>query len=293
MKIRLFTLFQAGSTGYVFLFKKGKRIDKGLAFSGYILPQTTVAVVPTSPQIVDFAIEAKTSDKQSVTVSGSLTTKFVPAVAVANFDFTVEPRTGGYVGNWVKILNSTVIAHIVREVLSTVKTLDIEMAIVSQDLVEKAITQALGEKTLSAVGLVVESCSIPSISADDDEVEEAIGAEERQAKLAMADEALHVRRLKASESDRVLKAHQAETNLQLERERAKLVEQQGFNVVAMAEAEARATEVRLTPLKEVPAGILLGAALLRGCEPNGSVRSVAITTELLASLQGSVGKNQE
>ena len=52
----LITLFRsAGATGHVFFLKNGRTRDMGLAYSGFIGPMTTVAIVPTTPQILNFA----------------------------------------------------------------------------------------------------------------------------------------------------------------------------------------------------------------------------------------------
>jgi len=120
----------AGATGYVFFLKNGRTKDMGLAYSGFIGPKTTVAVVPTTPQILNFAIDAQTKDKQNVVVRGSLTATFIPQTAVSKFDFTIDPKNGGYLGNWVQVLNAKVVERVVRAVLDKVKDLDVEEALV-------------------------------------------------------------------------------------------------------------------------------------------------------------------
>lgn len=285
MNIALIRLFRsAGATGHVFFLKNGKIADRGLAYSGFIGPKTTVAVVPTMPQILDFAIEAQTKDKQEVIVSGNLTTTFIPGVAVTKFDFTVDARNGGYVGNWVPVLNAKVIERVLRAVNSKVRELSVEEATRSQKEVEDAVIAELGQNAFSADGINVASCSIPKIEAAEEDVGQAIGARERQAMLVEADKALHERRLKASANDRAVKKFEAETALKLEGERAKLLEQQGKNKETEAAADAKATEIRMKPLKEVEAGKLLGAALLEGFK-TGRVGSINVAPELFAALQ--------
>ena len=164
----LIKLFQkAGATGHVFYLKNGHCKDMGLAFSGIIGLKTTVAVVPTTAQILNFAIDAMTKDKQKVVVKGSLTATFIPRTAVSKFDFTVDVKNGGYLGNWVQVLSAKVVERVVRAVLDKVKDLDVEEAIRSQKLVEDAVTAALGSSTFQDDGINIGSCSIPKIKPAD------------------------------------------------------------------------------------------------------------------------------
>ena len=278
-----FKLFnRAGATGHVFLFGGTKVANKGLAFSGLIGPLTTVAVVPTVAQIINFAIDAQTKDKQGVTVCGTITIVLDPAKAVSRFDFTVNTNTGGYLGNWNQMLSSKVVEQVLPAVLAQSKRLDIATAIGSQNEIEAAVTTALSNK-FSADGITIVSCSIPKIEPQDDEVSGAIGAEERQTMLAAGDKALHDRRIKAAENDRNVRLYESETARTLETERAKLIEQQGANKKAEAAAEAEATRVKLAPLQEIDAGKLLAAGILDAAK-SGRLGSINLTSEFLAAV---------
>jgi len=274
---------KAGATGHVFFLKNGRIRDKGLAYSGFIGPQTTVAVVPTTPQILHFAIEAQTSDNQAVVVQGSLTAILAPPVAVRRFDFTVDPLRGGYVGNWLEVVHARVIARVLRAVLDKVKTLTVKESTHSQSQVEQAVIDALGAAVFLADGIAIESCSIPKIEPKDDEVTASIGAQERQTMLTASDKALHDRRLKASTNERALKQYEADTRLELERKQGELLEEQAKNKQKEAETDARATTIRLAPLKDVEAGKLLGAAVMEAAK-GGHVGNIAITSEFLAAI---------
>lgn len=281
MLIRLFR--SAGATGHVFFLKNGRIADKGLAYSGFIGLKTTVAVVPTTPQILNFAIDAQTKDKQNVVVRGSLTATLTPETAVSKFDFTVEPKNGGYLSNWVPVLNAKVVERVVRAVLDKVKYLDVEEATRSQKLVEDAVTAALGSNTFWDDGITIGSCSIPKIEPADEEVEGAIGANERQTMLTNADKALHDRRLKAAENERAVKEYEAGTRLELEKKQGILLEEQAKNRKMEAETDAEATKIRLEPLKDVESGKLLGAAIM-DLAKSGRLGSLAITSEFLAAM---------
>lgn len=281
MLIRLFR--SAGATGHVFFLKDGHVEDKGLAYSGFIGPKTTVAVVPTTPQILNFAIDAQTNDKQGVVVQGNLPVTLVPQTAISRFDFTVETRNGGYLGDWVQVLNAKVIERVLRAVLNKVKELDVEDATRSQEEVEDAVIEALGRGAFAQDGITVDSCSIPKIEPADEEVAEAIGAKERQTMLTEADRALHERRMKASENERTVKQYEADTKLELEKKQGELLGEQAKNKKKEAETDAEATKIRLVPLSDVESGTLLGAAIMDAAK-SGRLGSMAITSEFLAAI---------
>lgn len=274
----------AGAAGHVFFLKKGQRQDMGLAYSGFIGPATTVAVVPTTPQFLNFAITAQTKDKQWVKVTGNITASMIPAVAIDKFDFTVDVGSGGYQGEWSKTLNAKVVERAVRAVHAKLRDLNVEDATRSQKEVEDAIMAELGGDNLAVDGISVSSCSIPKIDPTDSDVTSAIGASERQNMLAAADIALHNRRIKAAGNDRAVREFEAQTSLKLEEERAKLIDEQGKNKGKEAEADAKATELRLAPLKNIDAGKLLGAALIEGLKQD-RIGTIVIGPELLGALQ--------
>jgi hypothetical protein len=280
MLIRLFR--GAGATGHVFFLKSGRVNDKGVAYSGLVGPQTTVAVVPTTPQIVPFAIEAQTADKQAAVVRGTLAVTLAPAAAVRKFDFTVDPVRGGFIGNWSQVLNAKVLEHVVRAVLERVKTLDVETATRSQKAVEDAV-RAIDPDVFRRDGIEMDSCSIPKIDPKDQDVASAIGAEERQQRLAQSDRALHERRLKASENDRTVKTYEADTQLELAKKQGELLDEESKNKEKEAKGDAEATRIRLEPLKEIASGRILSAALADAAR-SGSLGKVTITSDLLAAI---------
>jgi SPFH domain / Band 7 family len=274
---------KAGATGRVFFFSNGRANDKGLAYSGFVGPKTTVAVVPTTPQILNFAIDAKTKDKQDVVVQGSLMVTLTPTTAVTKFDFTVNTKDGSYVSGWQQILNAKVIERVLRAVRDKVRDLEVPDATRSEQEVEQAVTDAVGKDAFSVDGITVASCSIEKIEASDDEVGNAIGAEERQGMLTEADKALHDRRLKASQNERAVKQYEADTKLELEKKQGALLEEQAKNKQKEAETDAEATKTRLAPLKDVESGKLVGAAIMEAAK-SGRMTNIAITTELLAAI---------
>lgn len=280
----LITLFRgAGATGYVFTLKRGKTEDRGLAYSGLIGPLTTVAVVPTTSQILDFAIEAQTKDIQKVVVRGSVSVTLIPMTAVKKFDFTVNPKTGSYINQWQQILKAKIIERALRAVLDEVKNLDVSDVTRSQKVVEDAVMRALGGTGFASDGVIVDSCSIPKIELNNEKLQDALSAADRERLLTIADAAIHERQLKRAADDRAVKEFEAGTALALEEGRAKLIAERAKNSEEEAKADAKATEIRLKPLEEVAAGKLIGAAIMEAAK-SGALGNLSITSEFLAAV---------
>src|SRR5262249_16796889 len=145
-------------------------------------------------------------------------------------------------------------------VLEKMKTLDVESATRSQKDVEDAV-RAIDREALRSDGVEMNSCSIPKIDPKDQDVANAIGAEERQLRLAQSDKALHERRHKGSETDRPVKTSEADTKLELARKQGELLDEETKNKEKEARGDAEATRIRLEPLKDVSSGRILSAAL--------------------------------
>jgi hypothetical protein len=277
------TLFRAaGATGRVFLLRNGVPNDAGLAFSGFVGPFTTIAVVPTTPQTVDFAVDALTSDQQDIEIGGNIVVRFNPVAAVKALDFTVDRRTGAHTAAWDQTLRTRIIEQVVRVVLAESAKLPINEMITAQKRIEDRLTDALKD-AFTDDGFTVVSCSVPRIEATDENVAEAIGSKDREAMLAAADAATHDRRMKAVANDRAVKTYEKDTEVEVERRRAELVAAQTKNTIALAEADAKAAEIRLEPLSKQPQGVVLAAALMKAAE-GGRLGTINLTTELLAAV---------
>ncbi|MEN9613794.1 MAG: hypothetical protein RLZZ347_101 [Candidatus Parcubacteria bacterium] len=286
----LFTLFRnAGATGHVFFLAGGKTESKGVAFSGLVWPWTTVAVVPGTAQVIDFSVEARTQDKQTVTVTGNLKLVLVPETAVSKFDFTVQAKTGGYLAAWQQALRTMVVEHVLAPIHGKARELTVEQAISAHKEFETAVKLVVTSEAnpLVRMGITVESCSIARVEADDDDVAKAIGSRERQMMLTESDAALHNRQMKAVENQRTVRTFEAATVLKLEEERAKLLLKQAENKKTEATMDADATKIRMAPLADVDPGKLLGAALLKMAE-TGRIGNLSVGPELLAALKEKV-----
>lgn len=285
-----FGLFnRAGATGHVFFVKNGKRLDRGLAYSGIVGPGTAVAIVPTIQQIVDFSVAAITADKQDVSVNGNVKVTLSPQDAVATFDFTVEPASGAYKARWENNLRSLVMERVLGPVQAKAKTYKLEDITSAQPEIEAAVLAAIGsgEAALLGKGISIDSCSIPDILPADEDLGEALGAKEREALLTEADGATHMRQMQSVANARAVKTYEAKTALALEQERGQLIKEQNTNKLEEAKTDAEALGERMKPLTDLDSGQLLALAIYRMGD-GGRIGTVNLTPDLLETIRAGV-----
>ena len=286
MKSPIYLFRGAGATGHVFLLKNGSTDNKGLAYSGFVGPMKTVAVVPTVPQIFDFSVDALSTDKQKLTVAGSITATLDPESAVKNFDFTVT-RTGQYVNanEWTRLLRSLVTEQVLEPIRTKASASKIEDAIKQQKEFGEAVMTAVEKLALlTGKGITVVSCSISDVEANDSQVADAIGSKEKELMLTDADKARHDRRAKASENERALKTYESKTLLALEAERKNLIEKQSANKKDEADADAEVIKKKLAAFIDVDPGKILGFSLTELAKA-GRVGTLNIGPELFTAMQ--------
>ena len=281
-----FTLFRhAGATGQVFLAKGGKLKSKGLAWSGFIAPWTTVAVVPTTPQTQSFSIEARTCDKQTVRIVGDIKVVLDPETAASKFDFTMDPKQGSYKKPWEQDLHACVIAQVLVPLRDRVKDMYVANVVTAHAEIMNSVKSALTDANnpFSGYGIRVESCSIEVIEATDDEVANSIGATARQLMLTDADSAVHKRQMQSVENTRAVQTFEAETKKKLEEKRKELIEAQSANKQLEAAADAEAARARFAPMMELDPGQLL-AMSIKQLADSGRVGTLNISPDLITAV---------
>lgn len=277
--IKLFS--GAGATGHVFFLRNGRIINKGLAYSGLVGPQTTIAVVPGVVQTIPFQVDARTSDKQQILVTGNINATFVPTEAVKKFDFTVD-ISGLYQGEWEQTFRATVIEKVLNPIWEKANSLTVEHATKSQKDFGEAIMGVLSQDASFATsGIRIESCSVTKVRANDDAINTAIGATEKELMLTVADTARHTRQIAAAANSRAVREYESATELELEKKRTEIIKEESKNKDLEAAADAKATKTRFEALKDVDSGTLFGASMLEFAK-TGKVGTLNITPEILA-----------
>lgn len=295
--LKNFVIFfsSAGATGNVFLFKDGTIRDKGIAYSGLIGRATTVAIVPTTMQTVNFSLEVQTSDKQTANVSGSVQVLLDPKVIVSKLDFTVNKESGGYLNQWQTVFQALITEKIpgpIRAKAKEVGVVDIVNA--QKDLGDQLQTVLLAEKSLSDFGISIQSCSVSKIAPSNSDILRAIGATEKEALLAKSDEATHKRQMSAAENDKALKTFELETDLSLEVQKKKIIEQENANeklqadaklVIEKEQADAKLEQLKneLEQLNSLGSDKLLGVSLFNFAK-SGRLQTLNISPELIHAI---------
>lgn len=279
---------KAGANGHVFILKNGTTKSKGLAWSGFVGPKSTIAVVPTTPFTIDFVVIAQSSDKQEVRATGSLVVNFTPAQAVSKFDFTVDIN-GAYKDSWPNKVKALVINEVLNPIRSKIKNLTVVGSTVahSELSTEVMTASAVDNNLFTTNGMTVVSCSITNIESTNDEVSEAIGATDRQVMLTTADTAVHTRQMEAAKNDRALKEYEVETLQEVEKKKTDLITEQNKNKMEVATGDADVTKKLLEPYKEMPNGQIFALAV-QELAKTGRIGTLSITPELMAMIKEQV-----
>ncbi len=74
------------------------------------------------------------------------------------------------------------------------------------------------------------------------------------------------------------------TDIELESRRKDLVDTQARNSLKLAEAEAKAEELKLTPFGDLPPQALVGLALKEWASNAGTIDNLSITPDLLSKV---------
>lgn len=289
----------AGATGNVFLFKDGTIRDKGIAYSGFIGRATTVAIVPTTMQTVNFSLEVQTSDKQTANVSGSVQVLLNPKIIVSKLDFTVNKESGGYLNQWQTVFQALITEKIPGPIRAKAKEISIvDIVNAQKELGDQLQTSLAAEKSLSDFGILVQSCSVSKIAPANSDILRAIGATEKEALLTKSDEATHKRQMSAAENDKALKTFELETDLSLEVQKKKIIEQENANeklqadaklVIEKEQADAKLEQLKneLEQLNSLGSDKLLGVSLFNFAK-SGRLQTLNISPELIHAIHSQV-----
>lgn len=281
----------AGPNDYVVFTRGGKEIAQGNGLAGFLLPSTSIVVVPLGVKTVNFLVTERSKDGQMIAVSGEMVVVNTAEMR-KHFDFSVFPQNGNFRKDPTAQIEDQVriaVRNPIREKLAVMDVSEVGAgaAVIDQMLVAEVLDADSNlMKHLAKYAISVQSVSVKSAVPEDDELAEAIGAEKREEYLEAQDDAVANRRLNAAEKDREIREYEEATALELVKKKAKRVEKEGKNKIAEAEAEAKATEKKLNPFAQMDPGAVLAHALMLAAEKG--LRSVSIDPGLLAAIKGAV-----
>jgi len=276
---------------YVIRYRSGRVVNHGLGLDFWYLPfNTSIAAVPVVSQDSAFIFNEATANFQEVAIQGQLSYRLEsPLEAAKLLDFTIEPRSGRYRSKDPDKLAQRVINAVQGHTRKGVNALSLETALTQVKELASEVLEALrSESNLRSLGVIVESLHFTAVTPTP-EMQKALEAEYREGLQRRADRAIYDRRAAAAEEERKIRQRELETDIELEERRKDLVEMQAENSLKLAEAEAKADEMKLDPYGSLAPQALVGLALKEFAGNAGRIGSLNITPDMLGQLISWVG----
>jgi len=276
---------------YVIRYRSGKLRAHGEGLDFWYLPfNTSIAEVPVATQDAPFIFNEATANFQSVAIQGQLTYRLAsPLDAAQLLDFTIDPKTGRYRSQDPDKLTQRVINAVQAHTRKGVNDLSLETALTQvKELSLEVLDKVRSEPSLKALGVVVESLYFTAVTATP-AMQKALEAEYRERLQRDADRAIYERRTAAVEEERKIRQSELETDIELEERRKDLVEMQAENSLKLAEAEAKADEMKLNPYGNLAPQALIGLAFKEFAGNAGSIGNLSITPDMLGQIIHWVG----
>lgn len=267
-------------------YRRGQVAESGPGLAFWFLPyNTAIATVPVVTQDAPFIFNEATRDYQAVAIQGSVLYRLTePLEAAKVIDFTVDLATGKYKSEDPAKLAQRLINLVQAQARSHINALSLEEALTKvRHLAEGVLAEVNGEPGLAAMGVRVEGLHFTAVTATP-EMRKALEADYREALQQRADQAIYARRGKAVEEERAIKQRELETEVELEHRRKDLVDMQARNQLALAEADAKAEEMKLGAYGHLAPQALIGLALKDWASAGGSIGNLSVTPDMLGQL---------
>ena len=280
---------------YTICSRNGEVVRHGAGINFWYSPiTTTIAAVPLASQESQFIFNETTVDFQEISIQGSLTYRLDEPLEVAKrLDFTMNPRTHRYKGEDPGQLVQRVVNSVQTHARSEVSRLSLEAALTEvKDLATVVYKNVVKSPDLIGLGIVLEGLHFTAVKTTP-EMQKALEAEYRESLHRRADQAIYDRRKSAVEEERKIRESEMSSEIELENRRKKLVDTQARNSLTLAEAEAKAEELKLSPFGDLPPQALVGLALKEWAANAGSIDNLTITPDLLSKVVSYVAAARE
>ena len=287
--------FKGEPNMYVIAYRNGKITEKGEGRALWYLPhRTTIANVPIMTQDASFIFNEVTSNFQEIAVQGHLTYRFEnPELTAKYLDFTIDPKTGRYRNKDPEKLVQRIVNTVQAYTRTRVNEMDLETSIRDVKMIsDHVLTNIHKEEDLTALGIVIEKLHISSINPKP-EMQKALEADYRESLKKRADQAVYDRRSAAQTEEDNLKRKEMQTEVELEERRKDLVDMQAENSLTLAEADAKAEEMRLNPYSEMGPQALLAMALKDWAANAGKIGTLNINPDMLGQFVKWVGQDKK
>ncbi len=278
---------------YTICFRDGEVRRHGAGINFWYSPLTTsVSAVSIASQESHFVFTETTADFQEVTIQGAFTYRIDTPVDIASrLDFTISPKTGQYRSEDPVRLEERVMNNVQAVARAEISQLRLEEALQTVgSFADRILRRVSGSSDLATLGVVVEGLHFASVRTTP-EMQKALEADLREALNKRADLAIYDRRKAAVEEERKIRESEMKTDVELENQRKALVDTQARNRLKLAEAEAKAEELVLSPYGELPPQALVGLALKEWAGKSGAIGNLTITPDLLSKIVGYVTRD--
>ncbi|MEM1262558.1 MAG: SPFH domain-containing protein [Pseudomonadota bacterium] len=278
--------FKGEPNTYTICFRNGTVRKHGAGINFWYSPlTTTVAAVPIASQESHFVFTETTADFQEVAIQGVLSYRLAaPLEIAARLDFTVDAATKGFLSEDPAKLVQRVINVVQGHSRALVSQLSLESTLSSAEhMAATVVSRAIASPELQTLGVEIEGLHIVSVKATP-EMQKALEADLRENLNKRADQAIYARRKAAVEEERKIRESEMNTEVELENRKKALVDTQARNELALAEAQAKADELKLSPYGKLPPEALIGLALKEWAGNAGSIDNLTITPDLLGKI---------
>jgi hypothetical protein len=282
----LINYYKGEPNSYVLSHRNGTLVRHGAGINFYYMPlTTTLAVVPLASQESQFIFNETTANFQEVSIQGSLTYRLSDPIELAKrLDFTVSPRTHTHKSEDPQQLIQRVVNSVQAHTRSEVMQRSLERALSEvKDLSSVVFEKVANAPELISLGIVLEGLHFTAVKATP-EMQKALEADYRESLHKREDQAIYDRRKAAVDEERKIRESEMNTDVELENRRKKLVDTQARNALALAEAEAKADELKLAPYGALPPQALIGLALKEWAGNAGTIDSLSITPDMLSKV---------
>jgi hypothetical protein len=291
----LINYYKGEPNSYVLSHRNGKLAQHGAGINFYYMPlTTTLAIVPLASQESQFIFNETTANFQEVSIQGSLTYRLSDPIELAKrLDFTVSPKTHRHKSEDPLQLVQRVVNSVQAHTRSEVMERSLEAALSEvKDLSSVVFEKVANAPELTSLGIVLEGLHFTAVKATP-EMQKALEADYRESLHKREDQAIYDRRKSAVDEERKIRESEMNTDIELENRRKDLVDTQARNSLALAEAEAKAEELKLAPYGELPPQALIGLALKEWAGNAGMIDNLTITPDLLSKVVSFVSENRK
>jgi len=282
----LFRYYKGEPNTYVLCHRNGDLVRHGAGISFFYLPVTSsISTVPLASQESQFIFNETTADFQEVSIQGSLTYRLTDPLELARrLNFSVHAGSGIYQSEDPQQLVTRVVNSVQAHTRSEVSRRSLEGALTEvKDLSAVVYEKVANASELTALGVELEGLHFSAVKATP-EMQKALEADFRESLHKRADQAIYARRKSAVDEERKIRESELNTEVELENRRKDLVDMQARNNLALAEAEAEADRLKLSPYGELPPRALVGLAFKEWAANAGTIDNLSITPDLLTKV---------